>query len=231
MRPGLSYPLQAIHDLVEHSVALDSEDLEFDGVSQAKWERNVRNLLQYRIDTGVFERTDRGEYRRLTVPLEHPRASGGSPHVSPWAQRSARYLHGQLMRALSSAVVSSPSERDLQTKPLVLRLAYPLPAAASFYVYLATDHPSSSVRPNERFDPVPGWLCARVRSVRALGCRCSRCWARHSLFQGRTNTRRNSVPCGGGWYIEASAAHEIRREGRARDGHRCACQLPSPGAR
>jgi len=140
MRPEQAYSLQAIYAVVKKSLSFDAEDLESDRVSQSKWERNVRNLLQYRLDTGDVRRTDRGEYLFSDRRVHFVRRDPAS--LPPWTQRSASFLHGRLVTALGSALESAPPAAELASKPLSLRLNHPLPAKANFYVYLATDHPS-----------------------------------------------------------------------------------------
>ena len=62
VRPGQELSLQEVYDLVRGSLPLDDEDHEFDGVSQERWQRNVRNLLVYRRRTGHVRRVGRGGY-------------------------------------------------------------------------------------------------------------------------------------------------------------------------
>lgn len=140
MRPDQPYALQEIYAVVGKTIVFDSEDLESDGVSQSKWERNVRNLLQYRLDTGDVHRTDRGEYvlpdRQIHFITRDPSS------LPPWSNRSAGFLQRRLIEGLGSALAATPAAEELATKPLRLRLNHPLPARATFYIYLATDHPS-----------------------------------------------------------------------------------------
>lgn len=133
------FSLRSAYQAVTDALTLDAEDLGSDGGHQTRWERNVRNLLQYRTTSGNLLRTDRGEYqfvvnRRLQSIAQAARAT------PPWFERSARYLHERLLDALGLAA-SGPIS-DLRVKPLVARLAVPVPQDAAFFIYLATDHPS-----------------------------------------------------------------------------------------
>jgi len=156
MVPGVSYDLQEIYRLVAYRLTLSASDQGFDGVSQTRWERNVRNLLQGRLATGEVVRTARGQYQISG-------RSSPAPHrPSLTVNRSALTLHRQVLLALGSAVIHAPEGRALKTKPLVTELRPPMSSPAAFFVYLATDHPSERSVGDYRIQVIlPGHRMAR----------------------------------------------------------------------
>jgi hypothetical protein len=139
MAPSEPFSLRAAYQAVRESLSLDSEDLDSDGFHQTRWERNVRNLLQYRITSGHLLRTDRGEYQ-FVVNKRLRRISRSATLVPPWFERSAAFLHERLLDALGTAAIEVRSK--LRSKPLLVVMSVPVAHLAAFYVYLATDHPS-----------------------------------------------------------------------------------------
>ena len=57
--------LDNIYRLIENTLNLDKEDCEWQSPSSdiPKWKRNVRNVLQYRKNTGEIEWDDHGNYK------------------------------------------------------------------------------------------------------------------------------------------------------------------------
>ena len=58
-------PLDDIYRLIERNLNLDTEDYAWQSPTSEipKWKRNVRNVLQYRKQTGEIEWDGRGSYR------------------------------------------------------------------------------------------------------------------------------------------------------------------------
>jgi hypothetical protein len=57
--------LTEIYHMIENGLLLDNEDYEWQSPSSTvpKWKRNVRNVLQYRKNTGDIEWNGQGKYR------------------------------------------------------------------------------------------------------------------------------------------------------------------------
>ena len=57
--------LDDIYRLIENTLNLDKEDYEWQSPSLGipKWKRNVRNVLQYRKNTGEMEWDNHGSYK------------------------------------------------------------------------------------------------------------------------------------------------------------------------
>ena len=55
---------------------------------------------------------------------------------------TAAYLSRVLLRALGPAALEIPSDEELRRKPVVVKLASPLPSRLRFYLYEATQHSS-----------------------------------------------------------------------------------------
>ena len=65
MPKGQWVALDDIYNLVENTLDLDKEDHEWQSPSSdiPKWKRNVRNILQYRKNTGEIEWDRQGNYK------------------------------------------------------------------------------------------------------------------------------------------------------------------------
>lgn len=57
--------LSEIYQLIENNIRLDNDDFNWQSPNSAipKWQRNVRNVLQYRKKTGEIEWDEKANYR------------------------------------------------------------------------------------------------------------------------------------------------------------------------
>ena len=86
-RDGRWRPLDRLYRLVQDGIDLDAEDMEAArrGASPPRWKRNVRNVLQYRRQTGEVEWDGDASYRFPSTPKSWRVFSEGdlSPDMGP----------------------------------------------------------------------------------------------------------------------------------------------------
>lgn len=105
MEPAVWYEVQDLYEMVDGAIDLDDEDLEPAAETtpnQPRWQRQVRNVLQYRKDRGELEWDEEGRYRQ-------PADTGDTEALSSETDLTVEDRLGE--------VLSDPPERTQRSLP------------------------------------------------------------------------------------------------------------------